>query len=179
MKKMTYFDQLRHPNWQRKRLEVMEARGFKCQDCGDSESTLNVHHKRYVKGRMAWEYDGRELEVLCEPCHEAAHHTKERMDGLFAAIPSTFYPDIMALLVGYISQSGVGTLIQLEPGKEEEFRQGRPELFFLGVLAAEMEYLLDAADSVAKEIQDRARPSFAGHLDAWQTWLQRGDEPAE
>lgn len=35
MKKMTYTEQLQHPNWQRKRLEVMEAAEFSCELCGD------------------------------------------------------------------------------------------------------------------------------------------------
>ena len=69
MAKMTYFEQLRHPNWQRKRLEVMQAADFRCELCDDADSTLNVHHKRYVKGRLAWEYENQELQCLCQPCH--------------------------------------------------------------------------------------------------------------
>lgn len=85
MAKLTYSEQLRHPNWQRKRLEAMEAAGFECSNCGDKESTLNVHHKRYVKGRMAWEYDLEDLAVLCEPCHATEHAWRERLDHLIAS----------------------------------------------------------------------------------------------
>lgn len=73
MGKMTYGEQLKHPNWQRKRLEVLQAAEFRCQACYDGESTLHVHHKHYVKGRMAWEYDAKELAALCESCHEEEH----------------------------------------------------------------------------------------------------------
>lgn len=60
MLKMAYRDQLLHPNWQRKRLEMLEAAGWECTSCGGAEKTLHVHHKRYVKGRMAWEYEADE-----------------------------------------------------------------------------------------------------------------------
>lgn len=68
--KKPYWEKLRDPRWQRKRLEVMERDGFACRSCGDSESTLNVHHGYYVKGREPWEYRDETLWTLCEECHE-------------------------------------------------------------------------------------------------------------
>lgn len=82
MERMSYAEQLRHPNWQRKRLEVLGHADFACQRCGDAESTLHVHHKRYVKGRMAWEYEAHELQALCEACHAKLHEFREVMDLL-------------------------------------------------------------------------------------------------
>lgn len=38
---------------------------------------LNVHHPRYINGRMPWEYDNDELMVLCEPCHKDQHDLSE------------------------------------------------------------------------------------------------------
>jgi hypothetical protein len=67
---MSYADLLRDPQWQRKRLEVMQAAGFACAECGDTTTTLNVHHTYYAKGRKPWEYELDELRCLCEPCHE-------------------------------------------------------------------------------------------------------------
>lgn len=77
MTKMSYSDQLKHPNWQRKRLEVLESAGWCCQRCRAGEVTLHVHHRAYVKGRMAWEYEGSELEALCKDCHEGEHADQE------------------------------------------------------------------------------------------------------
>ena len=82
MTKLTYSEQLRHPNWQRKRLEVMEAAAFSCEICGDTETTLNVHHRRYVKGRMAWEYENAELRCLCQPCHAHGHEHRDLLERL-------------------------------------------------------------------------------------------------
>jgi len=72
----TYFEKLKDPRWQKKRLEVLQAADFHCQSCGDGTSTLHVHHKQYFKGREPWEYDARQLAVLCEDCH-AAHHAED------------------------------------------------------------------------------------------------------
>lgn len=74
---MTYREQLLHPNWQKKRLEMLEAAGWECSSCGNKDQTLHVHHRQYMKGRMAWEYSEGELEVLCEDCHQHEHATDE------------------------------------------------------------------------------------------------------
>lgn len=66
---MTYQEQLRHPKWQKKRLEIMEENNFTCQNCGSTEKTLNVHHGYYEKGLFAWEYPDSSLHCLCEICH--------------------------------------------------------------------------------------------------------------
>lgn len=81
---MTYLEQLKHPNWQRRRLEVLSAADFKCSCCGDANNTLNVHHKQYIKGRKAWEYQVGELECLCETCHKKKHTTKDAMEKVFS-----------------------------------------------------------------------------------------------
>lgn len=73
---MSYSDLLRDPRWQRMRLEVMEKAGFRCVECGDEKTTLNVHHTYYRKGRMPWEYDWETLRCLCEPCHMKQHPEK-------------------------------------------------------------------------------------------------------
>lgn len=73
---MSYSDLLRDPRWQRLRLEVMEKADFRCVECGDDKTTLNVHHTYYRKGRMPWEYDWETLRCLCEPCHAKQHPEK-------------------------------------------------------------------------------------------------------
>lgn len=73
MTRMTYAEQLKHPKWQKRRLEILDRAKFRCESCEDSETTLHVHHKRYRKGAMAWEYSDQELIALCEDCHESEH----------------------------------------------------------------------------------------------------------
>lgn len=86
MQKLTYAEQLRHPNWQRKRLEALSAAGFSCAQCFGTDVTLHVHHKRYLKGRMAWEYELDELSVLCEDCHKDEHEEQEIRERLLAEL---------------------------------------------------------------------------------------------
>lgn len=103
---MTYADQLKHPRWQRKRLEVLNLADFKCESCSDGGTTLHVHHKRYVKGRLAWEYEATELVALCEPCHQLAHEESDQLATVVAVLPAAgacAMPEILSLLVGYVT----------------------------------------------------------------------------
>lgn len=70
---MTYRQQLRDPRWQKRRLEVMQRDGWRCVACGDSQSPLNVHHKRYLRGKPPWASPDADLETRCETCHEGTH----------------------------------------------------------------------------------------------------------
>lgn len=67
---MNYKEQLESPEWQKKRLEILNRDGWTCQECGDKETQLHVHHRYYVNdGRMAWEYPFFALLTLCKNCH--------------------------------------------------------------------------------------------------------------
>jgi len=102
MGQMTYLAQLRHPKWQRKRLEVLQRDGWMCQRCCAEDKTLNVHHKRYIKGALAWEYSGDDLTSLCEDCHELTH-AEENDFKAEASRLSARYGDIKELMLGFYS----------------------------------------------------------------------------
>ena len=57
------------PRWQKLRLQVMDRDGWKCICCGDTTSTLHVHHKRYCGS--IWESPAEDLQTLCNECHMA------------------------------------------------------------------------------------------------------------
>ncbi|SCU75542.1 hypothetical protein CNECB9_2370116 [Cupriavidus necator] len=86
--KMTYAQQLKHPNWQRRRLEMLSAANWACAKCGAADLMLHVHHKQYFKGRMAWEYSDEELAVLCEVCHTEHHSSEESIKAILAQAES-------------------------------------------------------------------------------------------
>lgn len=133
---LTYIQQLRHPNWQRRRLEIMQRDGFACQCCGETEETLNVHHKLYVKGRMAWEYSDTELATLCEPCHGLAHETGDAIKQLVAALPLDGPGGVssaMSLVAGWANgQQGTDT---------NAYWQEDPANFSIGEIAAHLDHL--------------------------------------
>jgi hypothetical protein len=88
MARLSYFEKLRDPRWQRKRLEILGAQGFTCQRCSDGSSPLHVHHAFYAKGLEPWEYEAGAYVVLCESCHETAEVERRavvRLSGLMMA----------------------------------------------------------------------------------------------
>lgn len=84
----SYARLLQDERWRQRRHEALQFHGHACGQCGAS-SNLQVHHPRYVRGRMPWQYRVTELEVLCRPCHEREHPRQtlrsrllQRLEGL-------------------------------------------------------------------------------------------------
>ena len=100
MSKLTYAQQLAHPLWQRRRLTMLDAAGWKCSVCGGHDSQLHVHHRQYFKGRMAWEYSDAELQVLCKNCHERLHVVDDQIKAILCRVPPH---EALALLAGYFA----------------------------------------------------------------------------
>lgn len=69
MAKTTYKNLLNKPQWQKRRLQILERDKWTCQCCGDTETELQVHHKMYEKGKMPWEYNDDVLVSICSHCH--------------------------------------------------------------------------------------------------------------
>jgi ribosomal protein S27AE len=72
MQQLSYQDQLADSRWLQKKAEVLIRDNYTCQKCG-AKSYLNVHHKSYQSGKLAWEYPNEELITLCKDCHENEH----------------------------------------------------------------------------------------------------------
>lgn len=68
---LTYVEKLRDPRWQKKRLEVLDRAGWKCELCGLQSNSMHVHHGYYRRGAQPWEYHKSTLHALCEFCHLA------------------------------------------------------------------------------------------------------------
>jgi 5-methylcytosine-specific restriction endonuclease McrA len=74
MAPMTYWEKLKDPRWQRRRLEILQRENFTCEACLGTDTTLHVHHGYYEKGKDPWDYDSATLHCLCEGCHEDTKH---------------------------------------------------------------------------------------------------------
>lgn len=70
----SYFEQLRDPRWQKRRLEIFERDRWRCTECGAKDSEIHVHHARYHSGKKPWEYADSDLRTMCAPCHKS--HTE-------------------------------------------------------------------------------------------------------
>ena len=77
-----YSEKLRDPRWQKKRLEIMQRDEFTCQSCYDSESTLNVHHMWYERGKDPWDYSDKCFVTLCEECHAVESQDRQEQEQL-------------------------------------------------------------------------------------------------
>ena len=65
-----YSDLYKHPEWQKKRLKILERDSWKCWKCWEDNETLAVHHCYYKRGAKPWEYPDGALITLCQSCHE-------------------------------------------------------------------------------------------------------------
>ena len=122
-KKKTYWEKFKDPRWQKKRLEVMNRAGFVCVRCGDSENTLNVHHRWYISGMEPWDYGTDQLECLCDMCHQMAVTYRKQVAELLSRIDSAFLDELRGILVGrYWLRWGVGD--SPLPLDSDEFAEG-------------------------------------------------------
>lgn len=78
-KELTYAQQLHDSRWYARREQILDRDNYCCQDClcGKDRLTphiqLQVHHKTYIDGLMAWEYPDELLITLCSKCHAKYH----------------------------------------------------------------------------------------------------------
>ncbi len=75
-----YWEKLKDPRWQKRRLEVFQAAGFECANCHASDQPLHAHHLRYKKGADPWDYNDRDIVCLCESCHEEWHAARDALN---------------------------------------------------------------------------------------------------
>lgn len=68
-----YKEQVNDPRWVERSREIMKRDNFTCQLCGKSNTKLNVHHIKYIKGKDYWDYPEELLMTVCEVCHQKIH----------------------------------------------------------------------------------------------------------
>lgn len=86
---MTFKEQIKHPKWQKKRLEILERDEFHCANCGVDHETLHVHHYLYNKNSMLWEYENKYLITLCDDCHSDWHKINDRIKEILCVDTTT------------------------------------------------------------------------------------------
>lgn len=108
---MTYSEKLRDPRWQRKRLEILNRDEFTCQNCGDNNTTLHIHHRLYLKNKDPWDYESNLLITLCEICHSQESESIDfAINELTLAVKSKFLShQILAISDGFKEYENVHT----------------------------------------------------------------------
>ena len=85
-----YLEALASPQWQKKRLEIMQRDNFTCQFCGCKDRTLHIHHKVYQKGKKPWEYENKDLITLCDKCNGYITDEKNSLYESFVSVRDDF-----------------------------------------------------------------------------------------
>lgn len=101
----TYYEKLKSPMWQKKRLEILNDRGFKCEICQDKESQLHVHHKIYKKGLNPWSYPKHNYAVVCDKCHDESHKVIDLFNEFMGCLDNNgfFYQkNMLAFMYSFI-----------------------------------------------------------------------------
>ena len=67
---MTYTEKLKSPEWQKKRLEILQRDNFVCCRCLSGEKELHVHHHFYKPNKDPWDYHNDNFITYCVNCHK-------------------------------------------------------------------------------------------------------------
>lgn len=103
---MTYSEKLKDPRWRLFRDQfvtrnLLDEGDNYCPECGE-DSGINprwhVHHRRYIKGREPWQYDDKDLRLICEGCHERLHALEERVRNFIRAMEPNFCNEFEAVM---------------------------------------------------------------------------------
>lgn len=71
-KQKQYRELLKRPEWKEKASEIIKRDKGRCVMCRKT-TTLQVHHKWYIEGKMPWEVPDKYLITVCREHHEAIH----------------------------------------------------------------------------------------------------------
>ena len=66
------------PQWQERRLRVLEHAEWRCQICGSNKETIHVHHSYYTKGKKPWEYPLGSMIAVCATHHAMIHDARKK-----------------------------------------------------------------------------------------------------
>lgn len=95
MKLPPHSEQLKDRRWQQKRLEVFQRAGFRCEDCPDPTSQLNVHHVYYLYGHYIWDHPDFLLKCVCDRCHRRRGEVEQAIFCAVARVLNGLTPDEM------------------------------------------------------------------------------------
>ena len=81
---LSYYEQLQHPHWIKKKQELLERDGWCCTICGSDLRKLEIHHLCYLPDLLAWEYDDELMVTVCCKCHTELTYELSKASGLIA-----------------------------------------------------------------------------------------------
>jgi hypothetical protein len=88
---MTYAEKLKSPEWQKRRLDILNRDNWACQYCTDTKAQLHVHHLKY-SGDPIKEPD-ENLITACCACHQIISWVKKNQKVDITATTKYLFPD--------------------------------------------------------------------------------------
>lgn len=81
---LSYYEQLNHPLWARKKTEILERDGYSCTVCKSEFHKVEVHHLCYFPDLLIWEYDNELMVTVCKKHHTELTYELPKLAGLIA-----------------------------------------------------------------------------------------------
>ena len=81
---LSYYEQLTHPIWYKKRDEILKRDNYSCRICGSSLHKIDVHHLCYFPDSLIWEYDDELMITVCKKHHYELTYDLPKVAGLIA-----------------------------------------------------------------------------------------------
>ena len=141
MGKSEFFAKYDRPEWQMKRLEIMQRAECQCELCGDKESRLEIHHSYYMKDTDPWDYPSESLHCLCSQCHKTMQAYMNMMKEMFGLLTLENTLKVFGYIQGTILSQGSHLIFTI---KEQNQARG-----FCDVEYATFDY--DAFDHLCSE----------------------------
>ncbi len=128
-----YGEQLKHPKWQKRRLEILQRDGWKCVSCENGDEELHVHHTSYMD-ESPWEYPDDCLVSLCHICHRVHHARCPTCNTKY----QTTWPCCLVCGMMACKDPKTGFSVMMRPAKD---------------------YMLDSISEAFKKMEQRAKVS--------------------
>jgi len=128
--KASHPELLNHPEWHKKKLEILEKSGFRCINCRSDEKTLDVYHSYYENSLKPWEYPEKSLYCLCGECYRKSQYINilikrqlenieltynERLFGYLYGLETLSYPMVTIGVMSYEVAQGIGDCWKIPP----------------------------------------------------------------
>ena len=68
-----YAQLLKDPKWDAFRQRILQKADYRCECCGHTDKTLQVHHLYYDLSKKPWQYKDNHVACLCKECHKFSH----------------------------------------------------------------------------------------------------------
>lgn len=81
---LSYYEQLTHPFWIKKRDEILIRDNKTCRICDCNTKVVQVHHLCYFPDTHLWEYDDELMVTVCRQHHEQLTYDLPKISGLIA-----------------------------------------------------------------------------------------------